>query len=129
METGRQIDPNTPTYLVERYWPGVDEPTLRDCLRRLEEAALRMSALGRPVRHIGSLLIADDEVVFSVIQASSEPDVRHVNELAGLLVDRISAASPHGLGIARSVADRTGDSELQPAAGCCVAETEQATRQ
>ncbi len=58
MGTGRRIGSNATTYPVERYRPGVDDGTLRDPVPRLDEAALEMSAAGRSVRHVGSLLIA-----------------------------------------------------------------------
>jgi Protein of unknown function (DUF4242) len=88
----------TRTYLVERYWPGVDEASLRDALPRLERAASALTAEGRPVEHVGSLLVADDEVVFSVISAGSESEVLEVNERAELPVDRIATVTPHGFG-------------------------------
>ena len=64
--SGAQVG-ETRTFLVERYWPGVDEAVLRTALPRLERAANALTQEGRPVTHIGSLLVVDDQVVFSVI--------------------------------------------------------------
>ena len=80
------------TFLVERYWPGVDLATLRAALPRLEAAARAMSAEGRQVRHVGSILMPLDEVVFTLIAAGDESLVRQLNERADLPVDRIAAA-------------------------------------
>ena len=85
-----------PTFLVERYWPGVDESLLRDALPRLDLAALEMAEEGMPVSHVGSLLVPEDQVVFSVIRAPSEEQVREVNDRAHLPVDRISTVRSHG---------------------------------
>ncbi len=80
------------TFLVERYWPGVDLPTLRSALPRLEAAARAMTAEGSRVEHVGSILMPVDEVVFSLIAAGDESIVRQLNERADLPVDRIAEA-------------------------------------
>ncbi|HEY7927706.1 MAG TPA: hypothetical protein VIG86_09865, partial [Candidatus Dormibacteraeota bacterium] len=56
-------------FLVERYWPGVDEEVLRSALPRLELSARAMTAEGHHVHHVGSLLMPADQVVISVISA------------------------------------------------------------
>jgi Nickel responsive protein SCO4226-like len=83
-------------YLVERYWPGIDEPLLQASLPRLERAADEISAEGRAVDHVGSLLVPGDQVVFSVIRAESAELVLEVNERAGLPVDRVAPVTSHG---------------------------------
>ncbi|HET9614884.1 MAG TPA: nickel-binding protein [Candidatus Limnocylindrales bacterium] len=80
------------TFLVERYWPGIDLARLRDVLPRLEAAARAMTAEGTPVEHVGSILMPIDEVVFSLIAADDEALVRRLNERADLPADRIAAA-------------------------------------
>ena len=82
----------TRTFLVERYWPGVDEATARQVVASLEGAALAMTAEGIPVEHVGSILMPADQVVFSLIAAADETAVRQVNERAAVPVDRIAAA-------------------------------------
>ena len=84
--------PPTRTFLVERYWPGVDESTARQVVASLEGAALVMTAEGTPVEHVGSILMPADQVVFSLIAADDEAAVRQVNERAAVRVDRIAAA-------------------------------------
>ena len=59
------------TFLVERYWPGIDATTLRGLLPRLEALARAMTADGTPVE---------------------EALVRDLNARAALPVDRIAEA-------------------------------------
>jgi hypothetical protein len=80
------------SFLVERYWPGIDLAGLRSVISRLDAAADAMAAEGVRVQHLGSILMPVDEVVFSLIAAPDESVVRDVNARAGLPVDRITAA-------------------------------------
>ncbi len=86
------------TFLVERYWPGIDEAGLRAALPRLEREAWAMRAEGRPVAHLGSVLMSADQVVFSLLRASSEAAVREANTRAGLPLDRVAAVVTYGFG-------------------------------
>lgn len=93
MDRPTVIDPQLPaTFLVERYWPGIDLGRLRAMLPKLDAAARTMTAEGTPVEHVGSILMPVDEVVFSLMTAGDESVVRRVNERAGLPVDRIATA-------------------------------------
>ena len=65
-------DTSFETYLVERYWPGVDLGQLRAGLARLDETARAMTAEGSLVAHVGSILMPVDQVVFSLIAAKDE---------------------------------------------------------
>ena len=89
--------PRTRTFLVERYWPGVDEVTARTVVSNLERAAKAMSAEGVPVEHVGSILMPADQVVFSLIEAADEHVARQVNERADVPMDRIADAIALGL--------------------------------
>ncbi len=91
MDRAQTSDSGT-TFLVERYWPGIDLAALRDALLRLEAAARELADEGDPVEHIGSILMPADQVVFSLIAAPDESVVRRVNERAGLPTDRIAGA-------------------------------------
>ena len=88
----RSSEPDLSTFLVERYWPGVDLDALRAALHRLEAAAEAMSSDGRPVGHVASILMPDDEVVFSLITADHMLVVKELNERAGVPADRIAEA-------------------------------------
>ena len=80
------------TFLVERYWPGIDLATLRPVLGRLDAAARAMRAEGARVEHVGSILMPADQVVFTLIAANDETVVRQLTERADLRMDRIAAA-------------------------------------
>jgi hypothetical protein len=82
----------TRTFLVERYWPGVDEAIARSVVANLERAARAMTSEGTPVEHVGSILMPADQVVFSIIEAADEGVARRVNERANVPLDRIAAA-------------------------------------
>jgi len=84
--------PRSQTFLVERYWPGVDEAAARRVVSSLERAARAMTSEGTPVAHVGSILMPADEVVFSLIEATDERAARQVNERAEVPLDRIAAA-------------------------------------
>lgn len=92
MDRDRVKAPRTKTFLVERYWPGVDEAIARTVVANLERAARDMTAEGTPVEHVGSILMPADQVVFSLIEAGDEAVVRQVNQRANVPLDRIAAA-------------------------------------
>jgi hypothetical protein len=81
-----------PTYLVERYWPGVNNELLAEALNRGRQVMRQMCAEGTPVHHVTSILIPAEEVVFSMYEAPSTTAVRQFNERAAIPVSRIVAA-------------------------------------
>ncbi len=84
------------TYLVERYWPGVDEAELSEALGRLESLARASTEDGATLEHAGSILLTEDQVVLSVFRADNETTVIGLNERAGLPLDRIAEVTLHG---------------------------------
>ena len=81
-----------PTYLVERYWPGVTVEEFRSALERERAVIARMSEEGACIRVVSSMLIPADEVLFSVYEAPTATVVRRLNEQAGIPFDRIVEA-------------------------------------
>lgn len=81
-----------PTYLVERYWPGVTSELLLEALNRGRRVMEEMSGEGTPIRDISCTLIPGEEVVFSMYQGPSAGEVRQLNERAGIPVSRIVEA-------------------------------------
>jgi Protein of unknown function (DUF4242) len=81
-----------PTYLVERYWPGVTSELLLEALNRGRRVMEQMSGKGTPVRDISCTLIPSEEVVFSVYEGPSADAIRQLNERAGIPVSRIVEA-------------------------------------
>jgi hypothetical protein len=84
------------TFLVEHYWPMVDEELLRASLPRLEAAVGALRSAGHRIEHLGFLLVPADQVAFSVIRASSEAMAREVYSRAHVRVDRISPVTSVG---------------------------------
>ena len=81
-----------PTYLVERYWPGVTSELLHDALNRGRQVMQEMSDEGTRVRDLSCTLIPGEEVVFSVYEGPSVDAIRELNERAGIPVSRIAEA-------------------------------------
>jgi hypothetical protein len=80
----------TRTFLAERYRAGTSPAVARRESEAAQRAAVELSGEGRPVRLIGSLLVASDETVFSLFGASSPEDVAAVGERIDQPFDRIS---------------------------------------
>jgi hypothetical protein len=79
------------TYLVECFWPGVDEGKLASAVDRTRAAALQLRRKGRDVEFCGSILVYADETVFCLFEGR-EPDVRAASERAGLPLERVLEA-------------------------------------
>ena len=80
------------TFLVERYWPDIDEPAARRLAASLGEAARRMADEGVVIEHLGSILMPRDQVVFSLIKATDEASARQLTARAEAPADRIAMA-------------------------------------
>lgn len=80
---------NRTTFLVERYWPGVTEPTLRSAHRRLGDAIALLRREGTEVVHLRSALAAREDAVFSFFIAHSAADVAEANRRGAVPFDRI----------------------------------------
>jgi hypothetical protein len=83
------------TYLVECFWPGVDDDAVYALNVRAASAARRLAAAGHAVRFVGSILLPEDEVVLCEFEGT-EPLVRRASEAAAIPFARIvkSARSP-----------------------------------
>jgi hypothetical protein len=85
----------TGEYLAECFWADVRESELRELDARAEAAAADLSASGRPVRYLGSLLMRRDEVVLCLFEGSQQA-VLEAAERAKVPFERIveTARSP-----------------------------------
>lgn len=81
-----------PTYLVERYWPGVTIEQLIKAVERGHRVMERMSSEGTQIRDISCTLVPAEEVVFSVYEGPSLVAVRQLNDRADIPVSRIVEA-------------------------------------
>jgi hypothetical protein len=87
-----------PTYLVERYWPGVTIERLLAALERGQRVIEEMSGEGTLIRDVSCTLIPGEEVVFSLYDGPSVIAVRQLNQRAGMPVSRIVEAVAVTLG-------------------------------
>ena len=81
-----------PTYLVERYWPGVTIERLQAALERGQRVIEEMAGEGTPIRDVSCTLIPGEEVVFSVYEGPSATAVQQLNERPGIPFSRIVEA-------------------------------------
>jgi hypothetical protein len=81
-------DGSVTTYLVESYWPGVNEPALAGAAQRTREAASALRQRGADVELLGSILVPADETVFWLF-SGREPDIRAASEQAGVPFARV----------------------------------------
>jgi len=77
--TGRRF------FLVERYLPAVDARSIASTIELL-------TGFPGGARHVGTVVIADEDTCLSVFEATDAPSVAAVNQAAGLRVDRIVEA-------------------------------------
>ena len=84
------MEPATPSFIAECFWPDVSEADLEALDRRVEQAAT-----GLDVRYLGSILLREDEVVLCQFDGTAEA-VRAVAERAHVPFERIlhAARSP-----------------------------------
>lgn len=83
-----------PTFVVERYLPGVSRVQAEAVIRREAEQATAMAEAGRGVRVLHATLVEGDEAVMSVVEAPTRADVVELGERASAPADRIVAAVP-----------------------------------
>ena len=91
-------EPAVSEYVAECLWPDVHENDLRALDVRASEQAERLTADGRPVDYLGSLLMREDEVVLCLFRGELGA-VRAAVEAAEIPFDRIleAARSPWNL--------------------------------
>jgi hypothetical protein len=75
-------------YLVECYWPGVDEEKLLVAAHRAQLAAIELARRGHSVGFRGSILVRNDETVFCLFEGEEE-DVRALAVLADIPFERV----------------------------------------
>jgi hypothetical protein len=75
-------------YLVECYWPGVNEDKLATAAQRVQEAAIELGSSGHDLEFLGSILVPADETVFCLFEGR-EADVRAASERAGMPFERV----------------------------------------
>jgi hypothetical protein len=76
------------SYLVECYWPGVNEEKLTAAIARVVETVGELREEGRDLRFLQSIFVPADETVFWLF-GGSEADVRAASQQAGVRFERV----------------------------------------
>ena len=79
-------------FVVERYFPGLDQGRLVGLLGKLGPVTQELRAEGTQVEYLGSTIVPDDEACFCQFEGASEAAVAEANERAGVPFARIVAA-------------------------------------
>jgi hypothetical protein len=77
------------TFLMERYWPGVEREDVATAEERLCRAAGELTHDGITVRIVSSTWLPADEVVLTQFEADDEDDVLEVSRRGGYPFDRV----------------------------------------
>jgi len=81
-----------PTYLAERYLPGISAEELMLLQKTAIEVSQRFTTEGKPVRYLRSVFVPSESHCLSLFEAESAILVRDVNEAAGIPFTRILEA-------------------------------------
>jgi len=80
-----------PSYLVERYLPGLSADEVQAAVQRLRVVSEQMTAEGTMIRYLSSAYLAEEESCFCQLQAPSRQAVAAANERAAFPFARIHA--------------------------------------
>lgn len=83
-----------PTFLVERYLPGMPPDAIRAGVARTRDAAEAMRAEGLEVRHWATLVVAEDDLCLCRFTASTSALVEEACRRAAFPYARILSATP-----------------------------------
>ena len=81
-----------PTFMVERYLPGVGCGELADAVRRAARAAAEMTRQGVPVSYLGSTFVPAEESCFCRFEGRDATAVEEANRRAGVPFWRVVEA-------------------------------------
>ena len=82
------------TFLIETYLSRARSGDIEDAIDRLRDAVASAAVPDRPVRHIRSFYVPEDEMAIHVVEAASLEDAARLSSAAGLGPDRIVLAQP-----------------------------------
>ena len=85
-----------PTYLVERYVPGMRLDRIREGVSSCRQATSEMRSEGLAIRHVQSLVVIEDELCLCRFIAASADLVEEANRRGDFAYSRISLARAIG---------------------------------
>jgi hypothetical protein len=81
-----------PTFMVERYVPGVDRRAFEDAIRSTASAAAAMAEQGLRVEYLGSVLVPAEELCFCRFAGPDAEAVEEANRRADVPFWRVVEA-------------------------------------
>ena len=81
------------TYIVELYVACGEEPALERGMELARVAAERLTRTGRPVRHLRSIFVPEDETCFLLFEAGDADTAQEAARAAGLPFERAATAA------------------------------------
>jgi hypothetical protein len=99
---GRPKGGTTATFVVECYWPGIDEAQVRDVLTRVTRLRPGTAAPRRAVRSLGCILVPSDGLALFLFEGPSAALVDEESAWAQVPFDRIVEAVRIGSADART---------------------------
>lgn len=79
-----------PVYVGERYIPEAERSVALDQAERIRSAVLKAGPDGEPVRLLSTTFVPNEEWVFDLFEAQSAEQVRHIYEVSGVPVERVT---------------------------------------
>jgi hypothetical protein len=93
MRNGSAYLRSVATFVIETYLSRTRSADLDRVANELRDAAARARATDPRIRHVRSYFVADDEIAYHVVEASSAETVEELSRAAGLTPDRIVEAA------------------------------------
>jgi hypothetical protein len=81
-----------PTFMVERYVPGVASDRFAEAVQRAASAAAALTEQGAAVRYLGSVYVPEEECSFCCFEAADAEVVREANRRAAVAFWRVVPA-------------------------------------
>jgi hypothetical protein len=77
-------------FLVERYWPGVNESAAAAALERVDATAAALAAEGTDVRCVHTTFVPAEESVLWIFEAATAADIERCAADARVPTDRVT---------------------------------------
>jgi hypothetical protein len=82
-----------PEFMVELYVSRTDRDAVAVWAARVNRATAELTAAGRPVRLLRSILVPEDETCFLLVEADTAETVRETARRAALVFERVVEAA------------------------------------
>jgi uncharacterized protein DUF4242 len=79
-----------PVYVGERYIPEAERKVALEQAARIRSAVMEAAPASSPVRLLSTTFVPNEEWVFDLFEAQSADQVRHIYEVSGVPVERVT---------------------------------------